>query len=275
MTISQEDLQERVLAHIRNSERRQTSATVTATLCRDKALTQRRLRAAIRSLVNGQHLIYTYEMGCSFLIENTQRCWQPTPHIWILPPKCSLPQIPASDAIVVRLAAGAAFGSGEHPTTILCLQALEHLYCHDPERTSLMGAGIDIGTGSGILAMVAARMGGRSVLALDTDPCAREETRTNLSLNHLSHLVDVGAAPFEDISRSFDLIIANLRYPTLLKMLPWAREHLREEGRMVISGCLVEEMPRLKARFKAVGLQMCWSASRKRWAAGVFGLRRP
>lgn len=275
MTLSREDLQEQVLAHIRNSERRQTSATVTGRICRDHGQRPRRVRAAIRTLVDSQHLIYSYEMGCSFLMENTQRCWQPTPHIWILPPNCSFPTPPASDAIVVHLAAGAAFGSGEHPTTILCLQALDHLYSGDGGRAFLKGDGIDIGTGSGILAMVAAHMGCRSILALDTDPCAREETRTNLSLNQLNQIVEVGATPFDEISQSYDLIMANLRYPTLLKMLPWVREHLRVEGRMVISGCLVEEIPRLKASFEAVGLKMDWGASRKRWAAGVFVLSGP
>lgn len=275
MTLSPDDLQGAVLAHIHSSERRTTSAAVTADISRDLSISPRRVRSAIRSLLEDQRLVYSYEMGCSFLLENTQRCWQPAPHIWILPPKCSLTETPTSDAIIVRLASGAAFGSGEHPTTILCLQALDHLYSQNPNHISLNGNGIDIGCGSGILSLVAARMGSRSILALDTDPCAREETRGNVSLNLLSDRVEVSSKPFEAVTEPCALILANLRFPTLLKMLPWAREHLLPEGRLVISGCLVAEMPRLKAHFKAQNLHLCWDATLKRWAAGIFGLSGP
>jgi ribosomal protein L11 methyltransferase len=272
MTVSEEDLQAAVMAHIQSSQRRQTSAAVTAAISRDKGLPPKRARAAIRSLLNAQRLIFSYEMGCSFLLENTRRCWRPTPNIWILPPKCSLPEIPDAKAIQVRLAAGAAFGSGEHPTTLLCLRALDHLYRKNPSQICLNGTGIDIGTGSGVLALVAAKMGSRSILALDTDPCAREETRANIVLNHLTQCVKVDACSYESIVDSFALILANLRYPTLLKILPWVKEHLLPEGRLVISGYLGEEMDRLKTHYKAENLHMHWRATHKRWAAGIFGL---
>ena len=275
MSVSENDLQAAVMAHIRRSERRQTSAAVTTAVCRGHGVTPKRVRSSIRSLLNAQRLIYSYEMGCSFLLENTHRCWRPTANIWILPPECSPPTPPDPKAIVVQLETGAAFGSGDHPTTLLCLRALDHLYRKNPHQSCLKGSGIDIGTGSGILALVAAKMGSRSILALDTDPCAREESRSNVSLNHLAHCVRVEDSPFGEIVDSFSLILANLRFPTLLKMLPWAKEHLLSEGRMVISGYLVAEMDRLKAQFEAADLHMCWCATHKRWAAGMFGLNPP
>lgn len=272
MTPPEEALQAAVVALIQSSDRRLTSVDITTAISRNKGLSSRRVRLAIRSLLNAQCLIYSYEMGCSFLLENTRRCWRPTANVWILPPKCSPPKRIDTEAIVVRLAAGAAFGSGEHPTTILCLQALDHLYRINPHQICLKGTGIDIGTGSGILALVAAKLGCSSILALDTDPCAREETRANIFLNRLTSRVTVDAGSFEDIVDSFALILANLRYPTLLKMLPWAKEHLQPEGRLVISGYLADEMDRLENHFEAAGLRMHWRTTQKRWAASVFGL---
>jgi ribosomal protein L11 methylase PrmA len=181
-----------------------------------------------------------------------------------------LPEQLPSDVIHVRLQAGAAFGSEGHPTTRLCLQALDHLSGSEGQGGCFGGAAVDIGTGSGVLALVAAMFGCPTVLALDTDPCARREAAANVALNHCQHLIHISEAPFDQIGDSFHLILANLRFPTLVQLLPWAAHHLHPEGRIVVSGYLQSESPSLETRFDKAGFARCWCGVENRWAGSCF-----
>jgi ribosomal protein L11 methyltransferase len=261
-----------VRAYVRRAERRQTPAEIAATIGKLEKASIRSVRGAIKRLLSRQDLVYAYEMGCSFLIENTHRPWRASPRIWILPPERSHPEILDPSEVVIRMQAGASFGGDGHPTTRLCLQALDHLSGGSRDRTCFRGPALDIGTGSGVLALAAAKLGSPSVLALDTDPCARWEASANVALNHLESRIRIGPGPFEQLTEGYHLILANLRYPTLLRLLPWARRHLDAAGRLVVSGFLKTEAPALEAHFRAGGLALRWSGSRKRWAAGSFAL---
>jgi ribosomal protein L11 methyltransferase len=134
----------------------------------------------------------------------------------------------------------------------------------------MRGRAVDIGTGSGILALAAAKMGSSPILALDTDPCARQETRANIALNRLEGCIRVGDQSFATLADSYRLVMANLRVPTLKEMLPWARKHLHAEGAVVVSGYLKEESVRMEALLKAAGFIRCWGGTEKRWAGGCF-----
>jgi ribosomal protein L11 methyltransferase len=267
-----------VLDHIRRANRRQTPATVIEAMRCVHGVSSRQTRRAIKKLLLSQNLAYSYEMGCSFLIQNTQRPWQASPRIWVCPSQCAKPEHVSPDAVLVRLQAGAAFGSDGHPTTKLCLQALDYLFGREMEGCCFSGAAIDIGTGSGILALVAALFGSPKVLALDTDPCAREEAAGNVALNGLNQQIRIGADSFAKIGDVHHLIMANLRFPTLMGMLPWVADRLHPEGKIIVSGFLREESPALERRFRDVGLAPCWEGDEKRWAGGCFawsGVQKP
>lgn len=267
-----------VLDHIRRGDRRQTPATIIAAMRSVHGATNHQTRKAIKKLLGTQELAYSYEMGCSFLIENTQRPWQASPRIWVSPPQCATPEHISPEAVLVRLQAGLAFGSDGHPTTKLCLKALDSLFGSDIGGCCFSGAAIDIGTGSGILALVAALFGSPRVLALDTDPCAREEAKRNVALNHLDQQIRVSGVSFAEIGDTHHLIIANLRFPTLIRMIPWAADHLHPEGNVIVSGFLREEGQALETRFRDLGLAPRWKRDEKRWAGGCFawsGAQKP
>jgi ribosomal protein L11 methyltransferase len=268
MSGSDSNIRHAVLALVRGARRRQTPADIVSAIRKTSGVSPRRVRRAIHSLLEDQHLIYSYEMGCSFLLENTLGIWQPAPHIWILPQGCVAPKPVGSGEILIRLKTGAAFGCEGHPTTRLCLQALNLL--SRSTAGAIQGRGIDIGTGSGILALAAAKLGWSPILALDTDPCARHEARANIRINHLAACVDVSDQPFTATEGCYHIVMANLRFPTLKEMLPWVMNHLAAEGALVVSGYTLAEAARLEACFEAAGLFRHWGGAEKRWAGGHF-----
>ena len=152
--------------------------------------------------------------------------------------------------------AGPAFGSGRHETTQGCLLALDWL-----ARRRRVRRVLDIGTGSGILALAAARLWPAQVLALDNDPMAVTTARETARLNALSHRVRVmqgegirlrGGAR---LGRA-DLICANIRAKPIAAMAPAFARHLRPGGAVVLSGLLLSEEPQVLAAFRAVRLRL-------------------
>lgn len=136
----------------------------------------------------------------------------------------------ASDRAVIRLDPGMAFGTGEHPSTRLCLRAIE--------RNLRAGSTvIDVGTGSGILAIAAVRLGAARVLAIDNDPTAVEVARANVRVNRVAHRVRViRGEGLAHVRRRADLIAANLTAQTLPPILADVRRALVPGGRFVASG---------------------------------------
>ena len=140
---------------------------------------------------------------------------------------------PPPDRIVVRLEPGLAFGSGSHPTTRLCL---ERLAAAPPAGTDV----IDYGCGSGILAVAAAALGARRVLALDIDPQARQATAENARINGVSDRVSVaaaGAAP-SPAAAPASLVVANILAGPLVELAPVLSALTIPGGRLALSGIL-------------------------------------
>jgi ribosomal protein L11 methyltransferase len=100
---------------------------------------------------------------------------------------------------------------------------------------------LDIGTGSGVLSMAAVKLGAERVVALDVDTLALHEARNNVRLNAMDHRIMVTADPLENlIGIEFDLIMANLRPPTLREILPLVEKLSAEDARWVLSGFRIE-----------------------------------
>ncbi|MGQ9828956.1 MAG: 50S ribosomal protein L11 methyltransferase, partial [Roseiflexus sp.] len=190
---------------------------------------------------------------------------------------------PQPDDLVVCIDPGMAFGTGLHPTTRLCLFALEQYVT--PGISAL-----DLGCGSGILAITAARLGAARVLALDTDPIAVEATQSNAALNNVtdiviaahgslgrgatfghwlqptpgtsdqaastdgsSALLPVSLPP--DVSRPFDLIVANIIARVLVAVAPDCVAVLRPGGILISSGIIAEREAEVVAAYAAVGFE--------------------
>lgn len=150
------------------------------------------------------------------------------------------------DDIVLDLDPGMAFGTGLHPTTRLCLVALEWL----ADRGRLGGARVlDVGCGSGILAIAAAKLGAASVLGVDVDPIAVEATLANAATNGLSDHIStrLGSLPTGD--PPFDVVSANLIASLLVELAPGLAAELRPGGALVSSGIFVDRESDVRTAF--------------------------
>jgi ribosomal protein L11 methyltransferase len=168
---------------------------------------------------------------------------------------------PRDRSLVIRLDPGMAFGSGEHPTTQLCLAALE--------RYARPGSVVvDVGTGSGILAIAAARLGARRVIAVDHDSVAVDTARRNVRANRVASTVAVRLARGLPRRRTpADVIVANLTAQTLPPVIGAARRHLRPGGRLVASGFGAGAVRDVQAAMIAAGLRPIRVEALRGWRA--------
>ncbi len=187
-------------------------------------------------------------------------------HLLVVPTWEEAAQLP--DDLVIRIDPGMAFGTGGHETTRLCLELLEQAMesCDTPSTPSLL----DLGTGSGILAMAASLLGGGRILALDIDPDAVVVARENLALNELSDRVECGTAPLEALTENFDIILANILAEELVRLAPFLIDRLHSGGALILSGILGEKEQLVRRGFDTRPLEYCQTASAGEWVAMLY-----
>ncbi|MHB1567777.1 MAG: 50S ribosomal protein L11 methyltransferase [Solirubrobacteraceae bacterium] len=165
---------------------------------------------------------------------------------------------PAGTALDVVIDPGRAFGTGSHATTALCLELL----LAEPPGRSL----IDLGCGSGVLAIVASRLGWRSVLALDYDPVAVEATLQNAQRNQVALEARRLDMLREQVPEA-ELVVANVLSGPLIR---WAAEQELMPPRLILSGLLAGEVDEVSIAFGRRGLRERERRTRGEWAAVVL-----
>ena len=173
---------------------------------------------------------------------------------------------------VITIYPGMAFGTGRHASTLLCLRALEQVWEARPPAAGSPWEVLDVGTGTGILALAAARYGAE-VLAIDLDPEAVAAALENVRLNNLIDRVWVEETPLNSLRQQFGLIMANITAPDLLQLADALTARLVNDGVLIISGFLAEDAVQLSARFQALGLHQTGFLTQEDWGALIF--RRP
>ncbi len=150
--------------------------------------------------------------------------------------------------IPIDIAPGMAFGTGTHATTILCIRALGE------ELHSRGLSVLDVGTGSGILSIVAAKSGAREVWGIDIDGVAVENARENVEKNHVSEIVKIRKGSIGDLHKKFDVIVANIDLKSLRRMRKPLLSHLNDRGLLNLSGILEGEKERIRKHYLETGL---------------------
>jgi ribosomal protein L11 methyltransferase len=180
--------------------------------------------------------------------ENWKRFFKPfrvTPGVVVKPPWSSFR--PQRNEISIVINPGMAFGTGTHATTKLCIHALE-------KGLRKKGLSVlDVGTGSGILSILAGRMGAGEVLGVDTDEVAVEAARENVRQNQVSDVVKVRKGSIGHIRRQFDVVVANIDLRGLRRMRQSLLRRLKRKGLLVLSGLLEREGDRLRQYYMETG----------------------
>ncbi len=170
--------------------------------------------------------------------------------------------------LVIRIDPGMAFGTGGHETTRLCLEMVETVMAEGGgwSEPSLL----DLGTGSGILAMAASLLGAGRILALDIDPDAVEVARENIELNSLTERIECGTEPLESLAEGFDIILANILAEELVRLAPYLVERLKPGGALILSGILAEKESLVRRGFAPLALTYETTSSAGEWVAMLY-----
>lgn len=189
-----------------------------------------------------------------------------TPHLVIKPTWESYQ--PGPGERVIEMDPGMAFGTGHHASTKLALDFIEALFhgIRTPPKTVL-----DVGTGTGILAMAAALFGAQEVLAIDNDPEAVVVAEENILRNGLAPTIKANGVALEDIPRQFDLVIANIIHDTLIDLAASLAARLAANGRLILAGILTgPQTDSIRAAYNALGLKHQETRSEGEWSALLF-----
>jgi ribosomal protein L11 methyltransferase len=226
--------------------------------------TRRDIRQALRELVSLGSIVYTQHLATTHLEINYHRPVQISDRIVLTPP--NLRPRARDDQVVIKLNDGTAFGGGEHPTTRMMLRGLDDLL--KSEDGVPLDRALDIGTGTGVLAIAAAALGFVHVDAVDIDTAACYEARKNAVLNGVDHSVHISRKSLNPSSTGkYNLLLANLRPPTIVELLPIMVGLSSSRSFWMISGCRIQEAGRLKERLPSMYSNVVWQAASFDWAA--------
>lgn len=185
------------------------------------------------------------------------------PRAWVHPPWDD-PGV-ADGEVAVVIDPGMAFGTGSHPTTSLCLERTDELLAERPGADLL-----DVGTGSGVIAILAARLGAGRVCGTENDPVALQAAREGARLNGLhEERVQWRLADCDDLegalSAPYGIVVANILLNTLVELAPQITRKVAKGGRLVLAGLLAHQGDEAEAAYVAQGLLPVARAQREGW----------
>jgi ribosomal protein L11 methyltransferase len=185
-----------------------------------------------------------------------------TPKLMVIPAWEAIPS--ETTEYIVQVDPGPAFGTGQHATTRMCLEAMERIGFNVPWTM------LDVGTGSGILAVYGAKLGAKRVVGIDIDPDALEWAEKNITLNGLSGAIELSSKPLEKWQGPFSLVTANLTRNTILELFPYLAHMVAPENRLVLSGLLQEQRADIQGPMSNFGFQEEQILFREEWVCLIL-----
>lgn len=168
----------------------------------------------------------------------------------------------AAPSTALRLVDSEAFGTGHHPTTALCIEALEEILTVDrPDRI------LDVGTGSGILALAALTIGVPKAVAVDIDADALKIAAENARLNHLEDRLQLVLGGPDDVDGKWPLIMANVLAAPLIDMAPTLVRRVASAGRLILSGIPCSLEAEVRKTYQHFGVRHIATHTRSGWTA--------
>ncbi|WP_026476290.1 50S ribosomal protein L11 methyltransferase [Alkaliphilus transvaalensis] len=174
---------------------------------------------------------------------------------------------PEGDEIIIEMDPGMAFGTGTHETTMMCVMELE-------DRVAPNSIVYDIGCGSGILGIAAAKVGAKEVVAIDLDKLAVEVAQRNVVENHVDNVVDVRHGDLmEEISGKADVVVANIIADIIVRLAKDIKQFLKEDGVFISSGIILDKVTVVKNALEENGLEILKVKEMGEWAVIVSKIK--
>ena len=262
-------MRKHVLRMVTDSTVRVTPPALEKSLIETCGLNKKQIKTVIRDLVSAGELVYTYELGSTFLEPSFNKPVRVSTQVILKPPGHSYQ--PAPEDVVIQIKPGAAFGDGRHPTSRLAVRGIEYVlkkFISDiPDGLCTV---LDIGTGSGILVLTCVGLGIHKGLGIDIDPAARSEAKENVLINRFEDRIKISDQYLETIDGCFDLVTANLRYPTLKKICPCLRKIINPDGFIVFSGIRSHELADLIKAYARKKFEVKWQEKELDWMGVVL-----
>ena len=182
--------------------------------------------------------------------ENWQNAWKrfirPSrigKQFWVTPPWLTPPKFRTRQVITIE--PGMAFGTGTHATTRGCLEFIEQV-------AALMSGNftaLDVGTGSGILAIALAKLGAKKVWAIDNDPVAIAVAQENLTINQVADRVQLSVTPLSRVKKRFPIVVGNLTAETIIELVGVIEQKVAAGGYLILSGILYDKAAKVMRCF--------------------------
>ena len=258
-----------MIATVATSPAKITPAALKKLIFERHGLNHKQTKTVIRELVISGELTYTYEFGSTFLERSFTKPVRISRYVVLTPPAHPCRSKPQD--VVVQIKPGAAFGIGNHPSTRLAIKAIEFVLLDNQaidkrkDRTVL-----DIGTGSGVLILTAVLGGMDGGIGIDIDSCARVEAAANVKINGLADRIMISGQALETIDQRFAMVLANLRYPSLKKLLARLTETTDERGTLILAGLKIGEVDDLLEVYTKTHFRCLWTVSELGWAGMVL-----
>jgi ribosomal protein L11 methyltransferase len=231
---------------------------------------RKKFRALIRQMLSEGLITYSYDFGRTFVEISYNRPVRVTNSVVLKPPRIT-DTISHAEDIVIELIHGTSFGTGRHPTTRLALAAMEHILRRmDFFNENQKSTALDIGTGSGVLAIAAVKWGFNHADGTEIDICTRKEARNNVQINGLEDKISIHLQDQPSSSKKYALITANLRSPSLKSLYPLIYQLADAKSAIVLSGIMKSEMIDMINIYSQHDFECIWQSTQKGWAGLGF-----
>ena len=197
--------------------------------------------------------------------ESWKKFWHPQKigeRIIICPSWEKIPEMSEND-ILITLDPGGAFGTGSHQTTRLCIRAIEKIYNNNDNLNDV----VDVGTGSGILAITAAKLGAKNVLGFDIDPVSKKVATENAEINTVNDICKFEDVSIRNISKEYDLVLVNILAKTILSMASEIKKVCKRNGFLILSGLISEKVKEVSDHFEELGFNIIEIQSEDDWCS--------
>ena len=262
-------LKEHILEAVSDSSEPLTFGKIGKILTGQLGTERKVLKKAVDDLIAAEQLAYTYRHGCSFIEKSFAKPVRVSERIVLVPYGMRFSGDPGD--VVIKIRHGISFGSGDHPTTRLALRGIEQVFYETGQSINKSNSSaLDIGTGSGVLAIACLLFGVKRATGIDTDSCARKEARENAEINGLGNRIEISDVPVAKIEGEFSIVTANLRYPTLINLYPVMIDLTGIDSMLVFSGIKISEANELSRFYSKEHFRCLLEEKEKDWAGFIF-----